>query len=141
MMELMGNFPQHSWGLDKVPSPSGSEDSGLGWSPDALTTDYAFQLESSKNFNYIETESTFSPQSQIDYKACYTDVENTSSEGNSPEFSSFNQEQKQADVIELLGIFDQKSDASTASKQPGKKTYGKSTKKRNSASENSQRYG
>ena len=121
-MEMIGNFSpptQPSW-FDKVPSPTGSEDSGLGWSsPDPLSVNACF--------NYIETESACSPHSP--------------NEASSSEFSPFNQEQKPAsDVSDLLEILDQKPDETAVTKQPSKKTIGKSSSKKRASTESSQKY-
>ena len=127
-MEMIDNFtPQNLW-CDKVPSPSGSDDSGLGWSSDSLA-DLGFQLDSSKSnncFNYSETESACSPESQI--------------ESNSPDFSPFNQEQKPtSDVCELLDMFEQKPDHNSVNKQANKKAPAKSNSKKRVSTENSQK--
>jgi len=124
---MIQNFSsQTHWFDDKVPSPTGSDDSGLGWSPDI---DLGFQLDgkgSDSCFNYIETQSTSSPQSQ--------------NEVSSPKFSPFPNEQKPAfDVGELLDNLEQKADENSTIKQPNKKTLAKSNSKKRSLTESSQK--
>lgn len=130
-----------SW-FDKVPSPTGSEDSGLGWSPSGAG-DCLFRLENSEKstnayFNYSESESAGSPV-QDSYKSWIDFDSNPKSDGTPADFQSFALDQKP--VADLLdGIWDQKPALDAAGQQQNKKmTDRSSSKKKMIACENSSR--
>ena len=127
--------------LDKVPSPTGSEDSGLGWSPQGAG-DCLFRLENSEKvsgnyFNYSESEGACSPSEQGGYKSWNDFDTNCKPDGNQADFQSYNIDQKPiADVLD--SFWDQKPLANSAeTKKTGNKA---NNKKKQATGDNSPRF-